>query len=827
MKTYTNTMPHAAYPLGGIGTGTISLNASGELTDFQIFNRPSLGMKVPYTFFSLYVKGKDGSDARALEARANPDYYKGRGWHPSYTRGLPRFSSSEMCVKVPFATIDYSRDNLPVKVSMTAWNPFIPGNDEDSGIPGALFDIVLTNVSDAPVEALAALSMGNIHNFRGADAFDNPKQSKQCVNEAKTEDGLSGVFMTGTELPEDDLLYANNALLTDDPDATVCPRWHLGAWYDGITDFWEHFERGELPNQDGSDLSDFSAVGPMAAYVGSAGIKKTIGPGETKHLRFCMAWYVPNRTQGWWVDRERPTMKNHYATRYSDAWQVGRDLMKRWKELEKAGRDFSDAIYGTTLPESVIDAITANISVLRSTTCWRMPDGTFMGWEGSHEQEGSCHGTCMHVWNYAQTVAYLFPRLEQSVRENEFLVEMEEDGMLPFRCFRKVGLSDPHFYPAVDGTFGTVMRAWREWKLGGSRAYLEKVYPRILTAFDYAMRIWDEDGDGVPETKQHNTYDIEFFGPNPLSGVMELGAIRAVEKMACVMGDTARQRQMADLFDKAQKRFEELCWQGEYYIQKIEDVDKYPYQFGEGCLSDQLLGQTIAFITGLGDLLPREHLRSAAQAIFRYNFASPEGRRPCLQRQFIDDDETGLLLASWPNGNKPRFPFVYSDEVWTGIEYQVATMLIYLGLDKEALTMVDAVRSRFDGVRRSPWSEMECGFYYSRAMASWGLLVALTGYDCDVANGEITFAPHYTTGTCFWSQGDGWGTFELSEDKASLRLLYGSLQLKSLRIPGADRIKAVHLNGNAIQFQNHDSTICLGDTGMMAGDELIVEMESA
>ncbi|MBR0464288.1 MAG: hypothetical protein IJJ23_07875 [Clostridia bacterium] len=815
-------MPYAAYPLGGIGTGTISLNASGELTDFQIFNRPSLGMKVPYTFFSLYVNGPFGSRALALEAKPVADFYKGRGWHPSWTRGLRRFSSSQMTVRVPFATIDFSQDDLPVRVSLTAWNPFIPGNDLDSELPGALFDIVLTNISDSPVDVMTALSMGNIHNFRGADSFDNPKQSKQCTNVTRKEDGLTGVFMTGHELAENDLLFANNAILTDDENGLTCSRWHLGAWYDGITDFWEKFQRGELANEDGSDLSDFSAVGPTAAYVGTTAIKKTIYPGETRHMRFALTWYVPNRTRGWWVNKDRETMKNHYATRFTDAWQVGKELMTRWDDLEKASRTFSDAIYTTTLPECVIDAITANISVLRSTTCWRMPDGTFMGWEGSHEQEGSCHGTCMHVWNYAQTVAFLFPRLEQSVRENEFLVEMDENGFLPFRCFKKVGLPDPKFYPAVDGTFGTIMRAWREWKLGGDREYLEKVYPRVLTAFDYGMSIWDEDGDGVPEARQHNTYDIEFFGPNPLSALIELGAIKAVEKMADEMGDKDRQEQMTSLYCKAQVRFDELCWQGEYYIQRLEDVDKYPYQFGEGCLSDQLLGQTLAFIAGLGELVPHENLVSAAKAIVKYNFATPDRRRPCLQRQFIADDETGLLLASWPNGHKPRFPFVYSDEVWTGIEYQVATLLCYLGLDEDALRIVEAVRSRFDGVRRSPWSEMECGFYYARAMASWGLLIALTGFDCHVSKGKMAFVP-YNEGRFFWSHGEGWGMFTYGKTECALKLCYGRLTLQSLDFPGAEEAVSVCLNGKSIPFYVIDNGLAFSAT-LVPGDELSIQI---
>ena len=155
-----------------------------------------------------------------------------------------------------------------------------------------------------------------------------------------------------------------------------------------------------------------------------------------------------------------------------------------------------------------------------------------MAWEGCHEHWGSCHGTCMHVWNYAQTVASLFPELEKSSRLNEFLVETDEDGKMTFRNQRKFGYERWEMYPAVDGQFGTIIRAWREWTLTGDREYLKAVYPKVLSAFDFGMKTWDQNGDGVPDAQQHNTYDIEFYGPNPLSAVMELGAIRAVRNMA-------------------------------------------------------------------------------------------------------------------------------------------------------------------------------------------------------------------------------------------------------------------------------------------------------
>jgi uncharacterized protein (DUF608 family) len=176
-------------------------------------------------------------------------------------------------------------------------------------------------------------------------------------------------------------------------------------------------------------------------------------------------------------------------------------------------------------------------------------------------------------------------------------------------------------------------------------------------------------------------------------------------------------------------------------------------------LSDQLLGQTLAWLAGLGPLLPEDHLKSAAHAIFKYNFKSGSERGVCLQRLYVADDEAGLTLASWPDGGKPKLPFVYADEVWTGIEYQVAVCLCYEGLVDEALTIVKTVRDRQNGYRRNPWDEVECGFHYARSLASWGLIPALSGAEYDPASDAETFNPKVSQDDfhCFFSNGKHWG----------------------------------------------------------------------
>ncbi|KPV48471.1 hypothetical protein SE17_37890, partial [Kouleothrix aurantiaca] len=301
----------------------------------------------------------------------------------------------------------------------------------------------------------------------------------------------------------------------------------------------------------------------------------------------------------------------------------------------------------------------------------------------------------------------------------------------------------------------SILRVYREWLLSGDRDWLAMVWPGVKRAIVHASRHWDLDQDGVLDGRQHNTYDIEFYGPNPLTGIYYLAGLRAVAELARAMNDAELAGRSQSAFERGSQRLDELLWNGEYYIQRLDDVDAHMYQHGQGCLSDQLLGQLHARVLGLGDLLPAEHVRSAIKAVFDRNFRRDFHNHVNCQRSYVLNDESGLILCSWPHGGRPRFPFVYSDEVWTGIEYHVAAHLCYEGWRDEGLEIVEALRARHDGVRRNPWDEVECGHHYARSMASWALLLALSGFTCDVDKGTLGFAPAVPDEEfrCMWSGG--------------------------------------------------------------------------
>lgn len=796
-KTYNEKASQTAFLLGGIGTGNISIGTRGNLKDIEIFNSPNKGQDPPFTFFSIYV-AEEGKNpiVKKLEAKIPPPYPGGSGLLPHQVAGIPHLDGSTMIAEYPFVWINFKDKDLPLKISLEAFNPFIPLNANDSSIPGIIFRYKVINTSDRKVRVSISGSMANMlgpsmyHKygfFTGSDC----KLENKLIKENK----LKGIYYTSDDIFKDSLYFGNMTLATTENIITSKPNWLQTGWFDGIEDFWEDFsDDGKLKNVSKANASK-SDITLKSPKVGSIASIITLHPGQEKTFQFILSWYFPNRLRGWeqcncsGSNNIQDAIKNYYATLYNNSWDVAKYLACNISRLEKDSRNFHKALFSSTLPACVLDAISSNITVLRSPTCFRIEDGTFLGWEGCCNSEGCCPGSCTHVWNYAQTVAFLFPELEQSMRKVEFDLETDIDGNMHFRTIKAFGIDkwNNDFWgnmpPAVDGQLGSIVRLYREWKISGNSKLIENLWSKVKLALNYAVKNWDTDRDYVLDSKKHNTYDIEFYGPEPLSNSLFYAALKAASLMAEYIGDRKAKEEYLKAFEIGSKNMDEMLWNGEFYIQKIDDINKYKYQFGRGCLSDQLFGQTLAHICNLGYILPRDHVKKAIKQVYDKNFKKDLSNHYNLQRAYALNDEAGLLLCSWPEGGRPKLPFVYSNEVWSGVEYQVATNLIYEGYIKEALSMVKAVRDRYDGYKRNPFDEVECGHHYTRSMASWSLLVALSGFSYDMVKGEISFDPKINSDnfSCFFSTGKGWGVYRQKRNKFGkldwdIEVLYGSLE---------------------------------------------------
>jgi uncharacterized protein (DUF608 family) len=771
----SNYATQAGFLLGGIGTGNITVGVRGELRDWEVFNRPGKQMAFPYSFFCIRTKEQDSVKMKVLESKFEPPFNHSHGISPENLGGLPRFESSVMSVEYPFVRVSLRDPMMPVSVTMESFTPFIPLDADNSGLPGAVIRYSVKNNREVPVEVSIAGSMANPVGFEGYNIWERLQVALPGKNEWVQGEESPGLFFTCPNLPSHHLSAGNMAIKCLSGEVFYKKEWLNSGWWDGLQDFWDELsELGELEPVSTPPPAGNQDTIETKLKVGSVGAKKTVPPNATMDFTFLVTWYFPNRI-GSWLDLDveycaetTPIVRNYYSTLFKDSWDVALYLERNMILLEETSRIFADTLYSSSLPESVIEAAANNITVLRSPTCFRLEDGSFLGWEGCFSHVGCCAGSCNHVWNYAQTVAYLFPELERTMRRMEFSLELDGKGALPHRSVKTLD-EGQNYHPAVDGQLGAIVRLYRDWVLSGDDTLVVELWPKACLAMDYVLEKWDTNGDSVLDGPQYVTYDIEFLGENSLTASLLLAALKAMAAMADLVGDQDKKDSYGALFGASSEKADVLLWNGEYYQQNIPDVNAYKYQYGTGCLSDQLFGQLLAHVCDLGYILPKEKVRKAILSVYNNNFLRSFREHQNPQRTYALNDEQGVVLCTWPKGNRPRFPFVYATEVWTGIEYQVAAHLIYENYVAEGLSIVEAVQDRHDGRKRNPWNEVECGNHYVRSMASWSLIPALSGMTFDPYEKTVHFSPKVDTKdfSCFWAVGNAWGTYKQAIDPLS------------------------------------------------------------
>jgi uncharacterized protein (DUF608 family) len=749
---------------------------------------------------------------RALEGPIPIQDYEGASGCAAANHGLPRFREAAFEAAYPLGQVLLSDPDAPVGVRLQAFNPLVPGDAEASGFPIAVARFVVTNLTD---EAVSTSLCASLENFIGKDGVSG--EAKNNRNEFRQSSGCSGLFGESDGIASDTPAYGTLALaILDDANLDISHRtsWAKRSWGDALLDFWDDFSSdGKLEERAREDQD---------APIASLCAQFRLAPHATRTVTFLIGWHFPNRLS--WTPDEAPTGRwgeggacdgglpivgNYYTTQFADAWDAIEKFVPRAAELEASTLAFVRAFCDSDLPTAAKEAALFNLSTLRSPTVFRTPDGKMFGWEGVFAQHGSCYGSCTHVWNYEQATAFLFPTLARSMREVEFLHATHENGLMSFR----VGLPlEKHArawqLAAADGQMGCLMKLYREWQLCGDNAWLEKLWPhakRVL-AFCWIEGGWDADQDGVMEGCQHNTMDVEYFGPNPQMQGWYLGALRACEEMAKYLGDDEFAARCRTLFKNGSKWMDEQLFNGEYYehevrpIPKAEniatglrhsdmgahDLENPELQLGAGCLVDQLVGQYFACLCGLGYLHNPEKVRATQQSVARYNFK--EGFHDHFNhfRSFVLGDESALLMATYPRGRRPERPFPYCNEVMTGFEYTAATGLLQEGEIEAGLKIIEAIRERYDGRKRNPFNEAECGYHYARAMASWATILALTGFEYSAVTRTMKFRASEKDATWFWSTGAAWGTFEQMLHKGNtefaLRVESGVLPIQTLQL---------------------------------------------
>jgi len=799
-----------ALPLGGIGTGTVSLGGRGDLRDWEVVNRPAKGFAPGRAFFALYARPLGGEAVtRCLEGPVEPAAYEGGFGSPARNHGLPRFRRCEFEAAYPFGQVVLSDPDVPVAVRLQAFNPLIPADADRSGVPAAVLRYVLTNTSEQQLDVSVC---GSLENFIGSDG--TVTAPKQNVNHFRQRDGLTGVFLRSDGVLPTSEQWGTLALAAlAQGGVTARTAWPDLTWGDALLDFWDDFSNdGRLEERSGGGDTPTAS---LAAFL-------TLAPGETRAVTFLLTWHFPNRMT-WNPPHAAPGetccadgdcgdpnwVGNYYATQYRDAWDVAVRTAAALPMLEEDTLAFVRSFCESDLPSVVKEAALFNLSTLRSQTCFRIAEGHFMGWEGCGDKAGCCEGSCTHVWNYEQATAFLFGGLSRTMRDVEFGYATRPNGLMSFRAFLPLARAREQGLAAADGQMGCLMKLYRDWQLSGDDDWLRSLWPhaRMALEFCWIEGGWDADRDGVMEGCQHNTMDVEYFGPNPQMGGWYLGALRAMEEIARHLGEHDFAATCRDLFERGSLWMDAHLFNGDYYEHEVRPIldasDIAPglrvgmgaanladpdLQLGSGCLVDQLAGQYMADVCGLGPLLDPAHVRRTLQSLMRWNFQPDMGVHFNHMRTFALGGEAALLMAAYPKGRRPTRPFPYYNEVMTGFEYTAAVHMLYEGMSEEGLTVIEAIRARYDGLKRSPFDEAECGHHYARAMASWAAVLALTGFHYSAVSLTLEFDASPTPCRWFWSSGSAWGMCEQisgeRETKVTLSVMKGSLTLQTLTLNG-------------------------------------------
>lgn len=831
-----------SFPLGGIGTGSIGLDGGGRLIDWEIFNRPAKGSVNGYSHIAVKAvkNGKpityvlNGDIQKDLMGQYKKACMSGYGFGPEIARmsGFKHFKDTKFDGSFPIAEISFKDKGFPAEIKLSAFNPFIPCDEKNSSLPAAFFEIEITNTDTCDITYQAAFTLTNPYSA--------------SLNKRIKKDGIDMIFLKNAEASPESAEYGDLTVATDAKTSFAQTYWYRGGWQDGIATYWNDFNSAEpfcdrsyatAGNHDGSTLV----------------AELNIAPGETKTASFVVSWNCPNNKNYWSKgnsdeDKKRSVIwKNYYATIFDSSADTAMYSLKNLKSLKQRTLMFAKALHNASYPDFVKDAYSSNLSVLKSPTVLRLEDGSFYGWEGVNELEGSCEGTCQHVWNYAYALCFLFPSLSRSIRDLEYKYSTDEDGKTSFRLMLPLGSKIWEHRACVDGQLGSIIMFYRDWKLSGDNKWLSDNWENIKKSLEYTWSNknpdrWDFDKDGVLEGRQHHTLDMELFGPSSWLEGIYLAALKATAEMADFLGDYEKKKEYGELFEKGYKWTKENLFNGKYFIHKTDITDKsiidafdasgywndekkeIKYQIANGSSIDQLLAQWHADIVGLGEIFDKDQIDTALFEMMKNNFKPSMREFTNPWRVFSLNDESGTVICDYPEeAKKPKIPIPYCEETMTGFEYAFAGLLCSRGKTEDGFKVTKAIRDRFDGKKRNPWNEFECGSNYARSMASYALVPILSGFEFDLPKNHIGFNP-YTPQSfkSIWSVDGAWGEFEASKKGAKLSVAEGGINLSSFGAKFLNNVSALVADGEKTNFTFENGILHFDEIKITKSLEIII-----
>ena len=839
------------FPVGPTGSGGIQQLGDGTRNEAWIFNIESQlnstwgrrQEEVPHSFFA--VRAQQGGDAPVVRALQT---VKEGPFAP--------MSSLTFTGEYPLAAYHFADAALPVSVTEDVDSPTVGGDLLDSSYPTAIYEFHLRNTSDAPATVSLLATQQNAVGFDaqaqtgeigGPNGRTNPGYGANA-NAVSTDARGGHLNMTGC---------------TDGAVAPVALRCNGSLYLSLLSPGTSG--TASFPSENAL-LDDFAADGAVSGPAsangrlpdpttpdwgetvdGALSTTRTLAPGEEVTIPVVFSWYIPTSNV-----REFGGEGVYYSNRWKNAAEVDQAVTGRLDDLQARTRAFHDALYDSNLPHYVLDRLTSQMAILHTPTVFWAQNGFLGGFEGY----GCCTSMPTHVWQYSQLAQRLWPEIDQKW-ESQWLDNELPGGLIPYRYIA------PQL--AMDGQTGVVLGAYRYWLATGDRAWLDKYWLKLAQAMEYVVANFDPDGDGMLSGEQRTTLDTTSSGTSSWLGTMYLAALHASQTMAAVEGDTVEADRFGQIYQAGRANQEQALWNGAWYVEKPDatriaipqqspasvvttDTATATITSGNAVMSDMLLGQWWSTQLGLGDIYDPAHMTTAMRTLFDDNFRTDFANYDTHGgRVFVEPQDSGLVMMTWPKHDRPSDSSMYADEVWSGQEYAAAATMIQRGLVDDGLRVVKAVFDRYDGRLRThmalfncgagdgggdPFGDDECGKWYSRAMSVWSVLLALQGFSYDASAKTIGFAPKWQPGDhrSFFSAGDAWGTFAQQRDADgrqtdSLAVKSGTLTLARVNLDTGDAapgsvtvtldgapLDGAHLEGGGGVVLAQPVTLHAGDT---------------
>ena len=825
-----NELDYIGMPVGGIGCGTVYLGGDGRLWLWDVFNKNQTGViyknvkwheKIQHNFD--FLRPFDGAnyvepvkdirpldqgfairiemEGRTIMKRLHADDWEEVSFEATY----------------PMATVRYVDSAVPISITMRAYSPFIPLNEEDSGLPATILSFNIENKASTSVKITLTGWLEN-----KSSLYSITGEQHYRINEAFNTEGFSCVKEFASSYNwEDEIFkyapdYGNFCLASFNPETKINTDANLelnASLFDA-----ENLTREKIE---------------MRKAVATVGNTFSLGSGEKKDLNYAITWYFPNLS----FERLKKEGGRYYANKFKSSQEVASYVYSNFERLSTETRLWCDTWYHqSTLPYWFLERTLLNISTLATTTVHRFQSGRFYAWEGV----GSCPGTCNHVWQYAQAMARIFPALERDTRERVDLgVAFHDDGHIGFR-----GEYDTN--PAIDGQAGRILGIYREHQMSSDNSFLKRNWLKTKRAIEFLL-MQDTNGDGMTDTPLENTLDAKWPGEISWIVGLSIAAIKAGQQMAEEMEDHNFASTCNVYVSKGSANMEKFLYNGEYFIHRPDAV-KGRTEIGSynTCHIDQVYGQSWAFQVDLGRILDKEKTLSALKALWKYNFTTDVG--PYLKthrngRPYALPGEGGMIMNTNPTeevdpyGVKDAWQVTYFHECMSGFEHQVASHMMAEDMVEEALILTRAVHDRYHASKRNPFNEIECSDHYARAMASYGTFITACGFTYHGPKGTIGFAPklNKTNFKAAFIVAEGWGTYSQTikgkQQEHQMELTYGKLKLQQLKLEKTEKVKSISVrldhNRVAIEFEQQEDSVQIKLTTplvIMSGQVLRVQM---